>query len=245
MLCNYFRDVKQPNTVLRCVRDTIYDCHNQILTLEQAAEHIVNQNKDLIIKRSLDSCGGKNIQIISAESTNNEILQLLKEYNENYIIQELIKQSPATAIFNPTSVNTIRVTSMLINGKFSICNRILRCGGLGNFVDNGGAGGVMVGIDNDGCLMSTGYTFDGRKHTEHNNQIFAGYKLPNINIVDQMVCYAHSQIPSCGLAGWDIALDENDSPILIEVNLSIPGVFVSNFAVALCLAIVRKKLLIM
>ena len=35
---------------------------------------------------------------------------------------------------------------------------------------------------------------------------------------------AQLMIPNIGIVGWDVALDSNDNPLLIEVNIGGPGI---------------------
>lgn len=53
------------------------------------------------------------------------------------------------AIFNPSSLNTIRITTLLMNGNCSLLSKMLRHGGPGMIVDNMTSGGFGVGIKDD------------------------------------------------------------------------------------------------
>ena len=44
------------------------------------------------------------------------------------------------------------------------------------------------------------------------------------DLVDLAINAHRFYLPTCGFAGWDLALDSNNKPIFIEVNLGFPGI---------------------
>ena len=224
ILQNVYHHIKHAKSVIRNIDGLFLDESNNILTTDEAID-IIKRNRPLIIKKSIESCGGKNITIINSESTIEDIKKILKEFNKDFVIQELVKQSEDTKRFNPSSLNTIRITSLFINGKFSICNAILRCGSKDSIVDNGGMGGTMVRVGSDGKLGKYGLNFKGEKFDNSNGIKFEGQEIHNFDSITKIIEQSHTSMPLCGIIGWDISLDEKNEPILIEANLTIPGVF--------------------
>lgn len=56
-------------------------------------------------------------------------------------------------------------------------------------------------------------------------------KLPEVKILMDFAVNAHRlYLPAMGQVAWDLALDENCEPILIEVNLGWPGVIFDQMA---------------
>ena len=47
-----------------------------------------------------------------------------------------------------------------------------------------------------------------------------GYKVPSFDKAIELVKYSHMQLPYFNLIGWDIAIEEDGSPIMIELNLN-------------------------
>ena len=84
-----------------------------------------------------------------------DIRQILLSTDADIIVQEVVEQSPSTARFNPSSLNTFRITSLNINGRTSICSRTLKMGAPGNIVDNigGAGGGLMAGVSAEGLSI--------------------------------------------------------------------------------------------
>lgn len=118
----------------------------------------------------------------------------------------------------------MRITTLLLNGNVSICSAAIRCGKAGSLVDNVGAGGAIIGIRENGALHPYGFNHEGM--TSKNGEfVFDGFSIPNYDKVIKFALDAHSFIPNIRLAGWDICLDSNNQPKLIEVNTSWPGIF--------------------
>ena len=144
------------------------------------------------------------------------------------IIYEAI--SYATAYFNQSSLNTFRISTLLLNGKFSVCTSMMRFGSSGSVVDNVGAGGGCVGVNNDGSLMPFGFNKAGQRIAEWNGKKFAGYVIPHFSDVLGMARKAHLDCPLCSFVGWDFAINQDGKVNLIEANLESPGLFFEQLA---------------
>lgn len=148
---------------------------------------------------------------------------ILSSYSSDFVIQKKIVQSEFTAQFNETSVNTFRIVTLFINNKVSLCYGVLKLGSPGRIVDNGANGGLWVGIDKDGKLNEWGTDFKLQFSTNHNGVLLKDKVIPNYQAIVDLAFKAHMHIPTCGLVAWDIALDLNNDPLLIEANLWWPS----------------------
>ena len=129
------------------------------------------------------------------------------------------------AIFNPTSLNTIRVTSLLMNGRCTILSKMLRHGGLGMKVDNMTSGGFGVGVKEDGSLTFASSDTDGlRKDIHIDGFRYNSRKIPSFPYICNIATRLHYTTPQCCIIGWDFALDRNNTPILIEANFYHPEI---------------------
>lgn len=209
------------------------DVSGKRICAEAAAEFIHDMGRDLIIKQSIYSSCGNGVCMIRNGMNRGEILSLLKSYDYDFVVQDIVKQSPVTARLNPTSLNCMRITTYTDReGNTYISNRTVKAGGEGQSVDNigGGRGGVMIGIDEQGCLSKYGYNHLGQSFDRWNDVIFSGYKIPEMSKVDEFACECAQRIPACRIVGFDIALDENNKPVLIEANMSWPGITIEQQA---------------
>lgn len=220
----YFSDVYRPTEVIKNIHGNYYDENNKLCTKEDAVTAILEYKKKVVIKPSIDSSRGKNVIALSKYSQN-DILEIFNKYSKDFVVQELIKQSEQTAKFNPTSLNTFRITTLLLNGKFSILFTQFRCGGIDSIVDNAGAGGIIVGVRSNGQFYRYGYNNKGEKReNSYNNVKFIDCKIEKFDQIQELVHSLHLRLPFCSIVGWDIALDSTDTPVLIEVNLKGPGI---------------------
>ena len=219
----YYKEIPQPKVFVNRIKGVWYDGeYNQIS--EISAFEILDKCGQFIIKPTHDSCQGKNVKRVS--SGNNNLEQIIKEYGVDFITQEVLQQSEVTAQFNPASLNSFRLTTLNINGKVSLCTILFRCGQGDTCVDNGGAGGLMVGVSEDGRLCD--YAFDKKYGVFHETKTgvkFGGVVVPNMAQIVETVKTWHSKyMMHSGIAGWDIALDTDNNPVMIEVNLMYPGI---------------------
>lgn len=224
----YFHDIHRAKDIVRNINGCFYNETGQICSENDAVRDILSYEEALIVKPSIDSSCGKNIKMLSDYSEEN-IRDTFKIYSRNFVFQELVEQSDQTARFNPTSLNTFRVTTLFLNGIFSVLYSVFRCGGINSIVDNAGAGGIMVGVHPNGTFYDYGFNKYGKKCYSS----YTGVKFSNcvINCFDdilELAHYLHLKLPFCGLVGWDIALDVNNSPLLIEVNLKCPEIFIGQ-----------------
>ena len=223
MAYTYFKGLNLPKLVIFASKGVIMTASKELLTIEEAAKQLYDSKKDFIIKISTESGHGYGVEIIKGTYDVSEIESILVKFKDDYIVQELVEQSESTKVFNPTSLNTIRVFTLYINGRFSVLGAMLKCGAHGQFVDNAFAGSTFIKINQDGTLADFGQNYDGEKISALNGYSFANHKIANIEGVKKIVEEGHKRIHLVGLIGWDIALDSNDEPVIIEANLFRPG----------------------
>ena len=223
-----FHGIPQPETVVNNINGIIFDRNGNICP--SPVEIICGCDSRMIVKPSVGTGNGENIQAIEPGMNPEEIGSLLKSYGADYIVQKIMPQSSVTAKFNPSSLQTFRVITLFLNGRFSVCRTVMRIGVPGSIVDNFNVGGLMVKVGEDGQLGTYGYSMDGRKHVTANGHKLSGTIIPNYSAIISMAREAHMHIPNCTFAAWDFALDAHDDPVLIEANLSCPGVFGSQLS---------------
>jgi len=177
-----------------------------------------------IIKPTHDSVQGKNVRLIKPSVDN--VKQAIEGYGKDFIAQEVLEQSEMTARFNPSSLNTFRITTLNINGKCSLCSIVFRCGNGDGVVDNLGAGGIMIGVTEDGRIHDYGFDKKYNKHYSSNNgQLFKGSVIPQMKGIVELAKRWHEKyFIHSGIVGFDIAMNNNNEPVMIEVNLMYPGI---------------------
>jgi hypothetical protein len=216
-----FADIKRPNEIVRNVNRNFLDSNNNLLCTEEAIEKILSLGSPLIIKKSTYSFGGRGVKILN-EYNRTIIQQNFDLFKKDYVVQELLTQSQQTARFNPTSLNTFRVLTLLLNGRFSLLGAWLRCGAKDAHVDNLTSGGMAACIFPDGRLT---YAIDfnvPRIDYSPTGLKFEDCHIEHFDRIIQKAEELHKRIPLIAMAGWDFALDTDDEPVFIEANLRSP-----------------------
>ena len=217
-----FAGINQPGFAVMRMGKFWYDSNMNIVSYDEV-RRIISEEKELFLKIATESYGGKGVEHISAEKGNmfEQFETYVNGVNADIIAQHPIKQHPAYSAINESSVNTIRIMSLLTEEGVKIYSAILRCGMKGKKVDNITVGGVTCGISEDGTLKKYAYNSKAQKFEKHptNDFVFEGYKLPYFEQAKEMVMKAHPMVPHFRLVSFDIAIGEDGEPIFVEANL--------------------------
>lgn len=218
-----------PRTYFRSMNSLLYDEDYRAVNGSDFDE-IIKDAKELLVKPSKEM-GGKGIAVFRKENDKfvdqeNNILSfdyLSRTYKSNYLVQERIKQSSFMSQFNITSVNTLRIAVYrdVKSGELVLLGGFLRIGGKGALVDNITSGGASVPIDvKKGRLGNYASDKTRVKCDTYNDINFktTTFEIPNWEKIVEFVKEVARRMPHMSLFANDIALDEQDNPILIEVN---------------------------
>ena len=98
--------------------------------------------------------------------------------------------------------------------------------GVGNsHVDNASNGGIYCKILKDGSLADFAYDALGNRFEEHpDGGRFCNVKFDFMSDVKKVVKQAAQRFPHFRLIGWDIAIDRDDNPVIIEANLTMSSI---------------------
>ena len=212
--------IDTPHTILRNINGIFYDNDYHLLNLREA--QIVLEGEDnVLVKPSIDSGQGKNIKLYTSKD---EMLSILDHYSSNYIVQRVVKQHDILRELNHTSVNTFRIMSWFNDGSVYILAAMLRVGSPGAWVDNTSAGGFAFRVKEDGTVAGPGRNSVGRIVKGSGNMISDSNAL--VKYYEKIIVAVkelHPQLPHFGIIAWDITIDKEGLPILIEYNLQSPG----------------------
>ena len=157
----------------------------------------------------------------SAASSPDTLTEIFSTARQNYLLQEIARQSDTLAALNPSSLNTIRCLTYLDRrGQAHVMGATLRLGAGTMVVDNASSGGMFCGIDiNRGCLLATAINKAEDTFTRHPTTgiVFEDYALPQLESVFRMCTRCHEAIGHPMTVGWDVATTP-DGPMLLEGN---------------------------
>ncbi len=220
----YFKGLNMPKTYLRMINGFYLDKDYKIIDRKESIKILLDK-KSFIVKPSMASYGGKGVRIFN--HTSKEEIEKFLDNNtiQNLIFQEVVQQSSQTALLHPESLNTIRIMTLLINNKIEILpSAAFRIGIGDSVVDNASFGGIYCKLNHDGTLSNFAYDAIGKKYLMHpNGGDFKNVKINCLKEIYKLVKNAAQRMPHFRLIGWDIAIDKNDIPLIIEANLTMSG----------------------
>jgi hypothetical protein len=224
MLHHFIPAENRPETIVTVINYNIFDENNVRITKKEAVDKLLSFDS-FIIKPSVNSGGGKNVQLIHLERSDEQssekcINDLFVQYGKDFICQRVIEQHEEIKKFNPDSVNTIRIVTLNLNNAVSLLTVFLRIGNIGQIVDNVSSGGMFIGIKSDGYLnhSATNYKWD-KVLKSPVGIVFEGCFLENYNRIKNTVLEFHKLMPLASMIAWDVSVDKYDRVIVIEINL--------------------------
>lgn len=220
------------HTILKNINGYFY-LEGEPVSREKAVAFCQNID-DVMIKPAGGHSGGGIRRLVVNEGISNidnmSVEALFDKYRKNYLIQKCIHQHADMAALNPTSVNTMRILTYRSGMEVLLIYSVIRIGRLGTEVDNQNVGGMSTTIDENGRLGKYafgGYSVDNLERTD-TGVVIDGYQVPSYEKAIAMVKRLHMHVPYFNIVGWDIAIEENGEPILIEWNTR-PGLSQSAF----------------
>lgn len=146
------------------------------------------------------------------------------------IVEDKVIQHEALAALCPTSVNTIRVATLLGDKKQGIVYAYIRIGN-GKVMDNVDCGGMAAPVDLEtGVICGVGANKAGEVFEEHpmTGRRIPGTPIPYWSDVRSMCLDAMHVVPQVRFVAWDVAITP-EGPVFIEGN-SFPSHAIPQFA---------------
>lgn len=225
---------KIPKTIILNSYGIFYDSCRNIIGKKEAVELVKNE-KVVILKPTVGGSSGTGVRVLKVDQLDeNGIEEIFSEYGENYIIQEKIVQNESFSLLHPNSINTIRLTTIAVENGVRHWPLALRIGTGESSVDNIHAGGIGIGVDDEGKLKSKAYRLgscDCKETLEVHPDTgvrFEGYRLDGIRQMINLAHILHGYVPGIGVISWDFTVDIEGNPIVIEANMLAQGMWFSQ-----------------
>lgn len=136
------------------------------------------------------------------------------------VVEELIRQAPEMAVFNTSSVNTVRIPTLLLKDRVVVFEPFLRTGIGNSVVDNASSGGILCPVDPDtGICLGPGKTETGQQYMRHpvTNTIYPGFCVPRWEEAVTLVTELAYVLETNHYVGWDLALTD-EGWVMVEGN---------------------------
>ena len=180
------------------------------------------QEKGNVIVKPLGGSSGRGIFALDYYTfVNHGGVKIFSE--GQFIVEEIIHQKGLLCEVNSSSVNTMRVNTLIDHGEPEVLCAFLRTGRKGSITDNLHSGGIlwqiniqtgeiMFGVQADGLIVDT--------HPDSGIHL-SGKKVKGFHEALRICLEAQKRIPEVPQVGWDVVISE-DGIYLIEGN-SGPG----------------------
>lgn len=171
-----------------------------------------------IVTKAAKGWGGASVRVFEPNELEKAYDYAANE-NTQLIAEEYFYQKGALHELNETSLNTIRVCTLIIKGKPEVLFAKLRIGGAGAVVDNACLGGSLYEIDVNTGFLTGGSSYLGEQiDFLPNGTPVRSYQIPHWERVKLFAADAHRHASQgIRLIGWDICLSD-DELLLIEGN---------------------------
>lgn len=143
---------------------------------------------------------------------------LLKTYDGEFVAEELLVQIDEMAKFNPTSVNTLRITTVRMDDRVD-AEAFLRVGKMFSKVDNIAKNGIVCTLDQDSGVITSAMDKAACSYTHHphTRMQLVGSVVPQFKDAIELSKKLAQVMPQYRYIGWDLALTEKGW-VLIELN---------------------------
>ena len=152
-----------------------------------------------------------------------EVYDKLTEGNNNFELEEVIKQHSEVSKIYPDAINTVRVVTILKDNVPHMICAYFRIGN-GKYVDNFNSGGMVAPV-NELTGEVVDRAIDKKKNLYENHPQtgakIKGFKFPDWDKAISMCKEASKVVPQMGYIGWDVCFTPN-GPIFVEGN-EFPG----------------------
>lgn len=217
----YFHDINRPKTIFRKMHGIFLDENYDEITLETAIAK-AREYGEVILKVCRFSGGGDGIRFWNSVTEDESVIREFLQSPKDIVCQDLIRQHSELNRLNATSVNSVRIMTLMLHGKIHVLSSVLRMGMNGARVDNASSGGIVCGIRPNGQLKEVAYDTAANVYLKHpRGTAFESVAIPNFGECISLVLSLAKRFCSISrMISWDLAIGEDGHPILIEFNIT-------------------------
>lgn len=190
---------------------------------EAAFAAFLKQHRKVVIK-PCNSRAGFGLHVMEY-TTDADAAEYFSSLKGNAMCEEYVYQHPVIGALNPSSLNTIRIVTLMDGDRFTILSAALKMGGSADSVaDNLHQNGLAAAVHlESGIIYTPGRDYAGNTYLHHpatGTQII-GVQIPHWELVKETLHKAHIKMLPKPYIGWDVAITQTGVEI-IEAN-TMPG----------------------
>ncbi len=223
--------VKVPKRLFYSIKNLFFDSSDNIISKEDLYNKLSNMGETFIKPSNLRSSGyAKNCRLINVINgidiySKKNIKDLIESnYPQDFIIQEKIVCHKSISDIYSKSVNTFSIYTFIWNGEVKVLNKpVLKIGMNDATTDYSGIEkeGLIIAMDSEGYLSEFALNINKNKwYSSHPNTglVFKNHKIENLKKVFESAKKLHSCVPWLGFCRWDITINLDGEPVLIETE---------------------------
>ncbi len=209
------------------VKRSFYSTTGQLLPNNEAMKRINDFNGEVVIKRD-ESPSGKGIVFKDSASVT------LDDFSPDStgLVQPSVQQHQELSRIYDQSVNTIRILTVLKeNGNVDVKYILFRVGAEGRRIVNAKDSELCMYVNDSGDVISDAVNYIGLSRGDRHPDTGIRYRdfhIPSIPEAKSLCCEAHKLFPYLKIIGWDLFIDRNNSPKIIEWNARQPEMWVNE-----------------
>ncbi len=224
---------KQPQTLLRFIKGNYFDRDYNVISADNAATSLMEVQGKWIVKPSVGSGGGKGVHLgytnegcVIVNHKRLDFSEIENEYSRGFIIQKLIDQHEELSSFHSDSLNTFRLVTLRFHDKIIFLSCVVKFGINNNIIDNSRTGAVWCGVNQNGEMHPFGFTQNFIKIRTHptSGKPFSNTRFSFFKNVIKFAKSMHHQLIHMDIVSWDIGVDVNENPVMIEFNPKSQGI---------------------
>ena len=228
--------LRTPDYVLSRTRGMYRDGSFQPLSTSGACALLGNAG-EVFVKPTVDTNSGRGCFVARFENgvdvlSGTSVEAFFEGLGNDYAVQERLVCHESIRKLYADSVNTFRVMTYRWKDELLFAPTIMRIGRGKSVVDNAGAGGIFIAVDDDGTLHRQAFNESCEAFERHPDTgiVFDGYQIPHFPKVLAAAKRLHGLLPQLGVINFDFTLDKEGEPVLIEMNLISAGIFMPEMA---------------
>ena len=202
-----------------------------VWSCDELKDRLKSWHFDFVIK-PISSTGGKDVIVLIWDDgrfigrkggvwTADFIWEYLSRHLEDgFLIERRVFNVGQTKKIHPHTLNTFRIVTIRTkDGKWHVLDRFMRFGCGESQVDNVGAGGIQVSVNEKGItkLAFGDYYKQPVTHHPDTGLPLVGFQADGFDEVVALALRASRKFSMFGTVGWDIAFT-TDGPMIIEAN---------------------------
>lgn len=197
----------------------LYD-RNYVQIDRTALIHLARPHGAVFVKDDHSARGKKVRKVAAAELSN-------FAFCEDCAIQRPVRQHSFFDEFVTGSVATLRITTVRApSGDFEMREAAIRFGRSGAEWLTADENVAVQIVDVAGTLDTMGYTADWQGWEAHpdTGAVFGGRKIPSFAAAVELCESLHAALPHVSIIGWDVAINSEGAPELLEWNAGHCGI---------------------